>query len=160
MLLRARWRRKRPLPIINRSRGRMATIPPMIARPMAARTVRISMMLKVAESSRIDTAITLKDSNAPVIQTTTRASCRGAVMCTSLRVGLVLRARGHEGGELPAGGIDPNNIGKSIKRDVQPAGIGDLRHETDVGESDVGPKGVRMPLQHPFDRRKTFHDPM
>ena len=50
----------------------------MTTKPRPARTARISMMLSVPASVRMETAIAENESNAPVIQRTTRTRCLGA----------------------------------------------------------------------------------
>jgi hypothetical protein len=58
--------------IVARSPGFIAAHMAMIMSPRAARSARIPMTLKVEASTRIETAIAEKASNAPVIQKTTR----------------------------------------------------------------------------------------
>src|SRR6266849_2583369 len=137
--------------MVARSSGRSAANAAMTARPRPERTARISMTLSVPASSRTDTAIAENDSNAPVIQRTTRTSCGSATRDRSgpsLRVRLVLRPRLVEGRELAAGGVGRDDLRKSIKRHLQAARVVDLRHQADVGQRDLAAEAVWRRLDH------------
>ena len=141
---------------------------------------RISMMLSVADSSRIDTAIAENDSSVPVIQRTTRAmggmttwvrprfqaAREGAGRGRSIAGRHRHSASGwfsgrafSKAGKLGAGGVDGDDLGKGIERHLQAARIGDLRHQADVGERDVGAEGVGSGPQHRLERVETLAAP-
>src|ERR1700722_4915209 len=83
-----------------------------------------------------------------------------AIRGPSLGVRLVLRPRLVEGGELEAGGVDRDDLGKLVKRDVEAPCIGDLRNEADVSKADLRAIGVRSRPQQRLDRREADRDPM
>src|SRR5712672_2651483 len=77
--LRKRCKPRRRSPRVRPSSGRKPHTQPMIARPIAARDVSISMMVSAPARLRIEIAITQNDSSVPVIQRTTRVRSRTAV---------------------------------------------------------------------------------
>src|SRR5262249_45145349 len=157
--------------MVARSSARAAARLAMTMRPTPARSARISITLTVPASTRTESAIAENDSSAPVIQRTTRKRfclatrrVRARLLRKgggrSLRVRLVLRPRPLEGGELSAGCIDRDDVGKALQRHLQPSRIVDLRHEADIGERDRAAQGVRAGPHHGLQRGEALEDPM
>src|SRR5262249_43875214 len=123
--------------MVARRSARTAAKAAMTIRPRPARSARISMTPSVAARTRTETAIAEKNSNAPLIQRTTRTMLLGATrgsfrgvsaqQCIrggglgrgSLRVGLLLRSRLLKGGKFGACCIDRDDFGESVERHLQ-----------------------------------------
>src|SRR5215470_5906285 len=140
MVLRVRCNARRRAESARMCAGLNAPSASRIANPPPLRMARISMIRNVPESARIDTAMAENDNSAPVIHRTTRTRSR----CRTLfGVRLKVRARGVERGEPGGCCVYGDNAGKSIKRHVEAPGVGDLRHDADIGERHVAPERIR-----------------
>src|SRR6516165_12609347 len=150
----------------------------MTIRPKPARSARISITPSVAARARTETAIAENDSNAPLIQSTTRTMFCGrcffprrrrsgldqgrrALTCiTSFGVGLVLRPGLLEGSEFRARRIDRDDFGKSIEWHLQAPRVVDLRHQADVGEGDLAAEGIGRRAEHRFQWLEAVENPV
>src|SRR5215475_13690165 len=130
MMLRVTCNARRRAESARMCAGLSAPSAKRIANPAPLRIASISMMRSVPASARIDTAMAENDNSAPVIHRTTRTRSR---RCTLFGVRLAFRARRLEGGQEVCGRIDRDDGGEPLDRDLEAAGIGDLRHDADVG---------------------------
>src|SRR5882672_5915581 len=78
----------------------------------------------------------------------------------SLRVRLALRPRLVEWRKLQAGGIDRDDFGELVERNLEPPRIVNLWHQTDVGDRHMRAARVGPGRDHRLDGGKAVGDPM
>src|SRR3984893_3593317 len=157
MVLRTRCSPRRRAESARMNAGRKAPSANRIANPQPLRIANISMMRRVPDNARTDTAMAENDSRAPVIHRTTRTRSRWR---TLLGVRLAFRTGGVEGGKLVQGGVDRHDVGEPVERHLEAVGIGNLRHDEDVRESDVAAERIGAGLDQCFDRLEPGGDPV
>ena len=57
-------------------------------------------------------------------------------------------------------GIDGDDFRKAIERNLQASRVGDLRHQTNVGDGDGATEGIGTRTDHGFERIETGEHPM